>query len=1636
VNAMTRWAVFGLLLCAAGGIGLRVVPTASNTQSEPSRLPTTLSDARPLGSADLQRLPPVNGEFAEALIPTHDGDQAVPRLHKVSHQTSAILTTIAAPAAPSAAPTNVQVQYQNDSQQTETKNLNSAPTVRIRKSLVEFLGDQAGLTTDETVVLFLDGRQVDTAPRANGKFHFSNINLQDGIHTIRFEARNAKNTPISASRSPEYKLGVRVGPVRVDNIDESALANDRGPYLLRVRFNTSELLETQQNSLSGKFSLKAIDSSGNLVAQDTPEQISNNGVTRDPGSDTVVLRLKDIQPGLYRLTITGGANGVQDEYGNLLDGNDPNKRENFIRDIVKPIGGVTPSVRPGITGSSGPYVPYTEFTKPRNVPDGFNPNDKVETRVVRLYYYRDAHRVAQIVNRKVQSYNRAGVDMQRQLADKARKEADDTTAARQHGEREAIIKAQKTREKERELQAAEQTLNETLRELTTARLQGATASASTDPQNVISQLQSVATSVATRVQNLRGQVEQLRDTEVEANERVQQLESQEKLAREDQFRREVAAAHADPDTYAPGVPTSDDPVEQVSVSVIGEGLIQLRGPLKGINQIRTTIDQIDAPAGQVRVSVHTIQINGEKADKMEVVAKQIQTYIDHARFLTMQSAEMLRRAVVQVASRKAEQARGLFPGDTQMDRDHRYLYSFFGKDFIDELEAMDSEFLRTGNKLLSLHSMDTTSLSSALNLMALAKNSTRQEIFNEFDMMLQSQLPQTEANYLAAGQSCPPKHFQWPCSKPKYCMLAQNAKFESLRGFFNTETGHDDTMTPLQREFIRLAQIFKSRLITEVEYKQRVMERAIIEERLGNRLQELQTQRQREQDAVEQLEQAQRSIYPVVEQVVTTFVETKAAMQAVIKKGQDDYSDFTKHSTAQDEDGNPVATIQFLSEDYASVLRDKEQQNRPWLLYDIVEFDNASVFYKIEPVPGQPGKLQITTKNIAAKDIAEYYRGRTDKTLNSPKEEEILHKIFLAGIAMERQRRNYLEAFRFQSSAQQQWQDAVELLTQLENDVNKYGSIEGSSVKSVKTTQAILYDDIRKLDKITRLFNELFREVNEAIAYFVSEADLLVAKLGSSHDYQAIYEQWVKLRNEVSIRLQDNLLETWKTRSGTLDDQFSNLVAQSVKVSFAETNALRKRRSLDHKKFLDMLIDDLEEKYIELLNGTRAHTANIDNYLKRLTTALDDDFNTQFYFPTFRYVRGMSTSWDVQFGQTETTSILANNREFAKVEPSATMEFDLPKRDILLSEAINGAKAMMDDVGALANDPSFLAMAKMKSGGSTASPGAGSTGGAGVMRSVLPGLSASTAEQVMSQNANGGNQFGANLENLIPDPAIYKFETGTGFEIRPVIQPDGQAVVFDFQYMYTTNIREPVRADEKHLGRVKRHFIDTDVQLSNFELREVSRYQVALKAARTSKGVPLFEDIPLVGVLFRPLPSAESSLQQNLIMAQATIFPTLFDLMGLRWAPVVADLDPLRLANADFIVRNRHRVLQNRVYDESSSYVDSFLRIPEAERRMDLYRTQETIRSLHPNGYEGPGMNLRDSQLQEGYQPERVHPQEQFAPAESREGAPFRPGRGYGVPQGTHIEQYPLENTRQGDPVPHPQIDPHTSSRRPPNELR
>lgn len=1576
--------------------------------------------------------------------------------------------------------------------------------------------------------------------------------LKDGKYKLYAVSTRGQRTE---GKSIPLELALRRHGPRIIDVSPPDFGTAPGVKTLTIRFDPENPVTEKTVLKATPYFLRAGGANGafdgtntnHLTILDAAKQIQF-----DEARNLVRLTFDNLTPAIYRLEIKGTL--IEDEFGNLLEQTDgaPGKDYHKVlsEDSALLHGGLASTTR-GISGEPAPYVPYSEFTKPRKPPDGANPSDRVETRVARLYYYRDAHRVAQIINRDARSYNRQAVEVRRRMADKARDDANRLTDERRASERAAVQAASTARGVEKQLAEAQQAVadararartaqdtatrlrqsvqnaqlerpatqleqqqeigdaqrdlsalrarrkedetrlrdlqidldtlrrqraaneeafkdQELRRNALPARLAGINSRIDADEKEIlrlqqmtggtpaeIAQRAAVITALQTqlaqarnerngvefvepnqirlrildltqqlqqnnialgqrnadlqqvteriratdmtlaggrqqltpaeevlqntarlrlasdqaaaeataeaeklkaaenRVTELQGQLQQLRQSEVRTNEEAIKVTANEDRAKEEQFRREVAAAHEDPDTFAPGVPDSDDPVRQVSISVIGEGIIQLRGPIKGINVIREMINQIDAPVGQVRIAVHTVQLNGEHGDRMEKISACIQRYIDHSRFLTMQSAQMLRNSIVYVASQKAEMAYHDSPFDSQEARDHRYLRAFFGNDFVKELESIDSEFLRTGNKLLSLHSMDTTSLASALFVFALAKNSTRTEILARFEQMMCSNLPAAEHAYFEAGGK------KDHCCKFQF--LSRNARFRSLLGFFDHDVHGSDTLNPLQREFIRLAQIFKSRLITELELKQRVMERTIIEERLGDYLEDLKKQRKKEAEAEYALNEARQMDATTKERVGVAMSEIMAEIARIRREAEalggwasDTEREVTRHLPA----------IRALPE-------------------------------KTKPQPGQ----------IRGRDT-EFFKVSGEPHF---KRTEPLAQRYITQM---KNMRDFLGGFFLEKS----------LYQELQNLNQRLRVIESGDYVEIKELLALMQAYKRIAERVLEETRAIEAEFNKLIVAF-SRTDI---------DRAAVYQAWVRIRERILSQIKGELLiRTQETRQNA-DKAFRDMLLADAKVQSSRQSYEESRRQLDHKKILDMFIDEYHDKYVELLEGTRAHTANIDNYIKSLSTALDDDFNTQFYNPTFREIRTAAARfWDVSLSKIESTSILTNNRAFGKVSPEATMEFDLPRRDILITEAAKGAKALMQEHGALLQDPTFLSLMKLRSGQPTSSPVSGSTGGLSTVRNVLPGLPSGTEERVLSQGGPGRREFGAALEALIPDPAIYKFETGTGYEIRPVISPDGQAVVFHFNYMYTTNIREPVRADEKHLGRVKRHFIDTDVQLSNYEMREVSRYIVGLKASRTSRGVPLLEDIPGVGLLFRPLPQSESSLQQNLIYAQSTIFPTLFDLMGLRWAPAVADLDALRLRNEEFVVRGRRRDLMHRAFDYSTGKVDEFMRTPVGERRTDLYRSQETIPHVHPNGYMGPGLNQRDSHMQEGYKAPDHFPPSRSVPSLSPEGT-VAPAPGPGMlPPGTHMQRGPVPSGFPAAPVSPLEVPHSPQSRRP-----
>ncbi|MCC9600417.1 hypothetical protein LOC67_07580 [Stieleria sp. JC731] len=1404
---------------------------------------------------------------------------------------------------------------------------------------------------------------------------------QRQLHRFGLAAYVGRNRIAAGSQVLEFHLLKK--PLEVERFDHNGIGTTPGANKVTLRFPTDQTLKLDNGAVED-----AVENKINLLRNSQPDApLTPESAVFSNATNTLTLTfaVDKIVPDGYQLQISG----LKDVYGNELRSNAPTifpggwiERFGINSGNVAATSVLPGQVIPGIQGPTGDYVTYQEWTPPREIPDGFKQSDKVETRVAPLYFYRDAHRVAQIINRKVKSHNRHGVSVARQHADQARTVADQTTAARQESEREAIRKAQETRELQEKLSDARRNFDRTLQQLRQTAQQKVSADDLSDEQSQtldasIAAMEQAARSFSAEVERLETAVDTAKQAELDSREQAEQLESREQLARQEQFRREVFAAHSDPDTYAEGQPSSSDPVEQTSISVIGEGLIHLRGPLKGVNQIRLMINQIDTPVGQVRVNVHTTQLNGDDAKRLETVASRIQTYIDQARFMTVQTGEMIRKSVMLAAAQRAQQASMVYPGETQEDRDQRYLHAFFGKEFIDELRTIDSEFLQTGNKLLSLHSMDVTSLSSALLLMSLANNETRILILDHLDRQLREDLPIAEQTYLDAGMhhsdgrihvctaSCgdPCCHHSkvghvfsriWDKhhGPPPLTSLSQNAAFQSLKGFYSVNHLHADTMTPLQREFIRLAQIFKSRLVTELEYKQRVMERALIEDRIGNRQQDLRTAKQKELDAARELFLAQQEKSKAIQEVVVELTKAQAQIRNAAVESQSVLTWFDSNFS------------EFIND-----LRSDDQRS------DIDKFRQSTA------------RSLSTTQSFYGTIFGnEVEFGFAKRETDFPGNEVIMYVADPKhSTTVETQIKTAIEnAIRLATSLSQ-----LSLESNAEKIRGKLEIVKSFAILQPTHSAPMLRLDYKSLEDFADLYIELRQIVDNSFKTMQELSQTRIQLLEQLKDpesrFTSYYSLWQNYRTRVERIFQshprrDDIL----FHIGNVDAQFDTLLEVDVRANFKIQEANDARRPLDHKRFLDMLIDDLEEKYIELLEGTRAHTANIDNYLKRLTTALDDDFNTQFYYPTFRNIREGGQYKDVEFGQTETTNVLANNRAFAKVSPSATMEFDLPKRDILIREGLDSALAIYNDVGALVNDPNLLALAASQSGLPTSQV---TSGASGTVRDVLPGLSSDTQADLLAQDSGTRPRYESNVEKLIPDPAIYKFETGTGYEIRPVIEPDGQSVVFDFNYMYTTNVREPVRADEKHLGRVKRHFVDTDVQLSNFELREVSRYTVALKAERTARGVPLLEDIPVVGALWRPVPQRESSLQQNIIMAQATIFPTLFDLMGLRWAPAVADIDPLNLSNREFIVRGRHHVLENRVYDVSSSRVDEFLRFPESQKRADLYRSQSTVPSVHPNGYQGPGLDFRSSELKGGWDVNRAYPESQYVPDANNEGA-------------------------------------------------
>ena len=280
----------------------------------------------------------------------------------------------------------------------------------------------------------------------------------------------------------------------------------------------------------------------------------------------------------------------------------------------------------------------------------------------------------------------------------------------------------------------------------------------------------------------------------------------------------------------------------------------------------------------------------------------------------------------------------------------------------------------------------------------------------------------------------------------------------------------------------------------------------------------------------------------------------------------------------------------------------------------------------------------------------------------------------------------------------------------------------------------------------------------------------------------------------------------------------------------------------------DLTASKAAQKQLNPLRRATSRVAAADQMLKEMIIAVEDDLDRHFVQPMMVRLRdGLVKQYrGVGVGIIQRTSVLATNRALARVDASGSAQLALGEETDIL-----------EGVQQLAN--LYLA---------------GQTGNA---LSILGGLKA-----LPQKNA----------------AELYGLTTGGVFKVTPIFDPSGQALRFQFDHVSGTLVREPDGTVNPQLPRVERHTVNTEVQLSNMELREVSRFNANARLGiptRTWGGLPIFNSIPwirrnvpLIGWFVKKGGDAPF-VQQSLIFGQTTMYPTIGDIMDLLRNPGAAD---------------------------------------------------------------------------------------------------------------------------------------------------
>ena len=458
MNGLARLAVLGLVTAAAC-YGVTQTPLGNTSPGDgvpPRPLPAVQQGTQPAPQA--VRLPPVDAVESPDLDQRHgsapagytahvaapsaaDSYRQAPRQvphHPAYGHSTVLLTSLLAEPGELDNPRITSIRAEGESAEATATNKRHW----LNKPDVHVIIDPK-TELDENTELFLYSNSRLLEPISNLKNSDNSrdfrVTLAEGTNVLQAVLRQKKEEEKEEGDTGETKVTekkyysdpvtveIRTGKVKAQLALPASFAYEQGPHKITIQFDFDHTLDEILAADPSKYTI-ALKPNTDVTGPGPSSSHPKEAKWFESGN-SVALTYDTLPPGVYLLTVTGGGGGIKDVYGNELLPT-PGQASNAVFEISRGIVRETPSVMPGLKGTTGDNIEFPEFVTRPDLPEGFNPGDHVETRVARLYYFRDAHRVAQIINRDAKSYNRAAVDAQRQVADKARSLADDLTEQR------------------------------------------------------------------------------------------------------------------------------------------------------------------------------------------------------------------------------------------------------------------------------------------------------------------------------------------------------------------------------------------------------------------------------------------------------------------------------------------------------------------------------------------------------------------------------------------------------------------------------------------------------------------------------------------------------------------------------------------------------------------------------------------------------------------------------------------------------------------------------------------------------------------------------------------------------------------------------------------------------------------------------------------------------------------------------------------------------------------------------------------------------------------------------------------------------------------------------------------------------